>query len=106
MLASLQANIVLGTPITEYVPARLVDGRIAIVGDAAHVATPMTGRGFTEALEDAEALAVAIEWTRSGSATVDSTAKALLRYEKKRLRRSRATVESGQTFSRRFRTAA
>lgn len=106
MVASLRANLVLGTPITEYVPTRLVDGRIAIVGDAAYVATPMTGRGYTEALDDAETLADAIARARRSHTTVDITADALHRYEKKRLRKARGTVESGQNFSRRFRPAA
>lgn len=106
MLASLQKGLVLGTPITEYVPARLVDGRLAIVGDAAHVATPMTGRGFAEALDDAEALSDAIARARRGLSAPGTTVEALLRYEKKRLRRARGTVESGQQFSRRFRRAA
>ncbi|WP_442853138.1 FAD-dependent monooxygenase [Arthrobacter sp. 9MFCol3.1] len=39
----------------EYVPARLARGRVAIVGDAAHVPTPMAGSGFPESLCDAEA---------------------------------------------------
>ena len=34
-----------GAPIA-YVPDRLVNGRMVLVGDAAHVPTPMTGRGF------------------------------------------------------------
>ncbi|WP_374204661.1 FAD-dependent monooxygenase [Rathayibacter sp. VKM Ac-2929] len=106
MITSLRENIVLGTPITEYVPTRLVDGRLAIIGDAAHVATPMTGRGFTEALNDAEALADALDHARRTHSNTASTTTALLRYEKKRLRRARSTVESGQHFSRRFRPAA
>ncbi|WP_051215322.1 FAD-dependent monooxygenase [Granulicoccus phenolivorans] len=46
-----------GTPITEYLPERLVRGRMVLVGDAAHVPTPMTGRGFATSLDDAAALA-------------------------------------------------
>jgi len=45
------------TPIAEYVPDRLVNGRLALVGDAAHVPTPMTGCGFSASLDDAEAIA-------------------------------------------------
>ncbi|WP_442852616.1 FAD-dependent monooxygenase [Arthrobacter sp. 131MFCol6.1] len=48
MLDSIERRAVIGTPIAEYVPARLARGRVAIVGDAAHVPTPMTGSGFAE----------------------------------------------------------
>jgi 2-polyprenyl-6-methoxyphenol hydroxylase-like FAD-dependent oxidoreductase len=46
--------------IAEYVPDKLVKGRVALVGDAAHVPTPMTGSGFSASLHDAETLAAAI----------------------------------------------
>lgn len=35
---------VTGTPIAEWVPSVLSNGRLAIIGDAAHVQTPMTGK--------------------------------------------------------------
>jgi 2-polyprenyl-6-methoxyphenol hydroxylase-like FAD-dependent oxidoreductase len=89
---------VIGTPIAEYVPDRLVNGRIALVGDAAHVPTPMTGMGFNASLDDAEALAEALA-ARTGESSV---AEALQAYEKKRLGSARRLVQSGQQFSRGF----
>jgi 2-polyprenyl-6-methoxyphenol hydroxylase-like FAD-dependent oxidoreductase len=98
ILDSIERRAVIGTPIAEYVPDQLVRGRLALVGDAAHVPTPMTGSGFSESLHDAEALAaaVAIHPTGSGIAT------ALLDYEGARLRNARSLVQSGQGFSRSF----
>jgi hypothetical protein len=52
---------VFGAPAGEYLPSRLVRGRIALVGDAAHVASPMTGAGFQSALLDVEALATSLD---------------------------------------------
>jgi 2-polyprenyl-6-methoxyphenol hydroxylase-like FAD-dependent oxidoreductase len=95
IIDSIERRAVIGTPIAEYVPTRLAKGRIAIVGDAAHVPTPMTGSGFAESLYDAEALADAV--ANSGSA-----ATALLDYENARLRSARNLVQSGQGFSRSF----
>jgi 2-polyprenyl-6-methoxyphenol hydroxylase-like FAD-dependent oxidoreductase len=95
ILDSIKRRAVIGTPIAEYVPTRLAQGRVAIVGDAAHVPTPMTGSGFAESLYDAEALADAI-------ADADCTATALLDYEGARLRSARNLVQSGQGFSRAF----
>ncbi|WP_326827251.1 hypothetical protein [Streptomyces sp. NBC_01751] len=53
----LERRAVLGTPIAEHVPDRLVSGCLAFVGDAAHVPTSMTGSGRSMSLEDAEAIA-------------------------------------------------
>jgi 2-polyprenyl-6-methoxyphenol hydroxylase-like FAD-dependent oxidoreductase len=106
MHAALRAGRVIGTPISEYVPAKVVNGRLAIVGDAAHVATPMTGAGFTEALDDAEALADAIATAARHEFNARAATAALLRYEKTRLRSARSSVQFGQNFSKRFRPAA
>jgi 2-polyprenyl-6-methoxyphenol hydroxylase-like FAD-dependent oxidoreductase len=95
ILDSIERRAVIGTPIAEYVPTRLAHGRVAIVGDAAHVPTPMTGSGFAESLYDAEALADAI-------AEAGTTTTALLDYENARLRSARSLVQSGQGFSRSF----
>ena len=89
---------VIGTPIAEYVPDRLANGRLCLVGDAAHVPTPMTGNGFAASLADAEALADAL--------VRDTGAAALARYEAVRLGPARDLVRSGQGFSRGFARAA
>jgi len=103
---SLDAGRVIGTPISEYVPEVLADGRLAIVGDAAHVATPMTGSGFTEALHDAETLAAAIVAHPTVTDGWLDAPRALESYAQRRLMAARNTVLSGQHFSHRFRAAA
>lgn len=69
-----------GTPVAEYVPDRLVRGRVALVGDAAHVTDPMTGRGSAEALRDAKSLAAATGRPRTDA----DPAEALLDHERDR----------------------
>ncbi|WP_326686910.1 MULTISPECIES: FAD-dependent monooxygenase [unclassified Streptomyces] len=94
----IRRRAVLGTPIAEYVPDRLVNGRLALVGDAAHVPTPMTGSGFSMAAADADAVAGAV------AAGLDQQvmAPALAQYERTRLSSVRRSVQSGQQFSRSF----
>lgn len=106
MQASLRAGRVIGTPISEYVPHQLVNGRLAIVGDAAHVATPMTGSGFNQALDDAEVLADVVETAARRGLNSQTATAALIRYERTRLTSARSSVQSGRAFSRRFRPAA
>jgi 2-polyprenyl-6-methoxyphenol hydroxylase-like FAD-dependent oxidoreductase len=90
------------TPIAEYVPDRLAHGRVALVGDAAHVPTPMTGSGFSASLDDAEAITEALT---AGLRDVPMR-EALRRYEQARLHSVRGMVQSGQQFSRSFERAA
>ena len=52
-----ERQLVFGTPIAEYLPRRLVAGRIPIAGDAAHAASPMVGGGFRQGVFDAGQLA-------------------------------------------------
>jgi 2-polyprenyl-6-methoxyphenol hydroxylase-like FAD-dependent oxidoreductase len=98
MLECIDRRAVLGTPVVEYVPDRLVSGRLGLVGDAAHVATPMTGNGFSAAARDAMALADALDGGLSGDQAIES----LLDYEQSRLNAVRSLVQSGQNFSRAF----
>lgn len=86
---------VLATPIAEYLPERVVNGNVAIIGDAAHVQTPMTGAGFSEAVADAEVLSRMI-------ATAPGYEQALADYEKLRLTDMRRRVSAGMDFSRSF----
>jgi 2-polyprenyl-6-methoxyphenol hydroxylase-like FAD-dependent oxidoreductase len=94
----LRRGEVIGTPIGEYLPPRLVSGRVCLVGDAAHLPSPMTGSGFSASAQDALALAEAID----GDRTRNDILGALRRYEATRLGPSRQLVRSGRGFSRSF----
>ncbi|MBV9874718.1 MAG: FAD-dependent monooxygenase [Verrucomicrobia bacterium] len=98
ILDCLARRAVIGTPIGEYMPRRLSRGRVCIVGDAAHVPSPMTGRGFDASALDALALADALQ---DASARPKMTG-ALHRYEASRLDAARELVRSGYGFSRSF----
>ncbi|MNQ26923.1 FAD-dependent urate hydroxylase [compost metagenome] len=96
-LHSINSRNLTGIPVTEYVPDALVKGRVVLVGDAAHVITPLTAMGFNASLEDAATLADCISKERN----LDKAA-ALLQYESKRLKVVQNLVKSGQSFSRSF----
>ncbi|MDR7277266.1 FAD-dependent monooxygenase [Catenuloplanes atrovinosus] len=98
ILDCVRRRAVTATPIAEYVPDRLVNGRLALVGDAGHVPTPMTGLGFEAALQDAEAIAESLSVVRHGR----EIPGALRDYERRRLATVRELVRSGQEFSRSF----
>lgn len=87
-----------GIPIKEYVPERLVNGRIALIGDAAHVPAPITASGFNESLQDAAELGKHVSKGIIG----DDAYKALQKYETNRLNTVRQMVMSGQSFGRSF----
>lgn len=93
---AITSETLFATPISEYRPERLARGPVAILGDAAHVATPMTGRGFAMGAMDAGVLAECL--ARPGS----STAEALQRYEALRLPEVQAFVAASQDLSRRY----
>jgi 2-polyprenyl-6-methoxyphenol hydroxylase-like FAD-dependent oxidoreductase len=78
---ALAAGTVFGTPIVHYKPSRLVTGRVALAGDAAHAASPMVGGGFRQGLYDVRALAQAM--TAAGSPA--EVPGALARYQQARL---------------------
>ncbi|MCA1040691.1 FAD-dependent monooxygenase [Bacillus infantis] len=98
ILHSIQSRNFIGTPIAEYVPDILVKGRIAIVGDAAHLPTPLTASGFNASLQDAATLAECVGKGIEGAAA----ANALLKYESLRLKHARQIVQSGISFSKSF----
>ncbi|MBN3723683.1 FAD-dependent monooxygenase [Burkholderia sp. Ac-20379] len=98
ILHCLYRRAVIGTPIGEYMPSRLARGRVCLVGDAAHVPSPMTGRGFDASALDAMALRDALQ----DEARRDGIVRALRRYETRRLRAARELVRAGYDFSESF----
>jgi len=88
---------VFGTPVAEYLPVRLVRGRVALIGDAAHVASPMTGAGFQNALLDVDALAASL-----AGVTEPDVPAGLERYERDRLPQARRLVSSGMAWGQAY----
>ena len=98
ILYSIKTRNLIGAPVAEYIPDILAKGRIAIVGDAAHLPTSLTASGFNASLQDAAILAECVENGIKGTAACN----ALLEYDSIRLENSRQIVQSGQSFSRSF----
>ncbi|WNM32607.1 FAD-dependent monooxygenase [Streptomyces sp. Li-HN-5-11] len=71
----------------------VAEGRIVLVGDAAHAMTPNLGQGACQALEDAVTLAAAL----AGEPTVDS---ALARYDTERRPRSQSVARAARQAGR------
>jgi 2-polyprenyl-6-methoxyphenol hydroxylase-like FAD-dependent oxidoreductase len=88
-------DVLSGAPIAEYEPSRLSAGRLAIVGDAAHVVSPMTGRGFATGVEDAAVLSRLLADQHVG----ESVSAPLARYEAARLPFVRALVNHSRRIS-------
>ena len=66
-----------------------VDGRVALLGDAAHPMTPDAGQGVCQAMEDAWILASELKLATEKSEPVEDALKV---YEKKRTERTRKVV--------------
>lgn len=97
-LHAIKSRNFIGIPIKEYVPIKLMDGRFAIIGDAAHVPAPITTAGFNESLIDAVVLSqCAAEGLQGLKASL-----ALEKYESLRLEKMQEMVESGHEFSKSF----
>lgn len=88
----------IGTPIKEYYLEVLVKGRIAIIGDAAHVPAPITASGFNESLIDAVVLGESVREGIDGL----KVEEALRNYENRRLEKVQSMVQSGHSFSQSF----
>jgi 2-polyprenyl-6-methoxyphenol hydroxylase-like FAD-dependent oxidoreductase len=86
-------------PVYEHVPDRLASGRIALVGDAAHLSSPITGSGARMALLDALALSESL--AHEGLDVIS----ALRRYHAVRLAPSVAIVAHGSRAGAPFRAA-
>jgi len=98
MLHAIKTGNITGTPIKEYIPERLIRGRIALVGDAAHVPAPITASGFNASLKDAAELGKCVVKGINRQAGN----RALEKYESVRLNKVRQMVASGQWYSQSF----
>jgi 2-polyprenyl-6-methoxyphenol hydroxylase-like FAD-dependent oxidoreductase len=88
--SAIERGVIFGTPLAEYLPERLVAGRLGIVGDAAHVASPMVGAGFSSGLLDGAAFIDAV--SRSGGTAAEAATRALQRYNEIRLKPNQTRV--------------
>jgi 2-polyprenyl-6-methoxyphenol hydroxylase-like FAD-dependent oxidoreductase len=75
------------------IPRRLIAGRVALLGDAAHPMTPDLGQGACQGIEDAVVLAACFSQERDRGL-------ALARYQSARLRRVRAIVRESRRIGR------
>lgn len=87
-----------GAPIAEYRPERLVLGPLAILGDAAHVLSPMTGSGYATGVGDAAILSEMLS-RRNPSEPLSALLK---RYENVRLPYTRGLVNHSRKLSAEF----
>jgi len=83
-------------PVFEILPGKLVSGRVALVGDAAHLASPITGSGASMAMEDALVLGAALS-------KADSLEEALRTYASARRGPAARIVREGQSLGAAFR---
>lgn len=91
-------NTLSGSPIAEYLPQRLARGNMAIIGDAAHVITPMTGRGLLSGMEDASTVAYLLARRSPG----ETFATVLARYEQARLPFIKGLVKHSMNISNEY----
>jgi 2-polyprenyl-6-methoxyphenol hydroxylase-like FAD-dependent oxidoreductase len=90
IISAIEHRVIFGTPLAEYLPERLVAGRVGLVGDAAHVASPMVGAGVSSGLQDGTAFIEAV--SRSGGTKAHAGTQALRLYDKARLAPNRRRV--------------
>ena len=91
---------IFATPVAEYFPKRMVNGRLAIIGDAAHVTSPVTGRGFAAGVLDADLLAKNL--VRSNAHDSAGIARALESFESHRLPEAQSLAETSMAWSQAF----
>jgi 2-polyprenyl-6-methoxyphenol hydroxylase-like FAD-dependent oxidoreductase len=92
--ATLEHDRLFAAAIYEYVPQRLVGNRVVLIGDAGHVASPITGSGARFALQDALQLGTSLQG--------QAIEKGLADFEQQRLSVSRDLVLQGRAWGQNF----
>jgi 2-polyprenyl-6-methoxyphenol hydroxylase-like FAD-dependent oxidoreductase len=87
----------IGTPVAEYLPPQLVRQSAALIGDAAHVVSPITGAGFHNGLLDVQALTAALR-----TAPPERIQQALNHYQRRRMQPACRLVTQSQQWSRTY----
>jgi len=87
----------IGTPVAEYLPPQLVRESAVLIGDAAHVVSPVTGAGFHNGLLDIQALTAALH-----AVPPERIQQALNHYQQQRLQPARRLVTQSQQWSRTY----
>ncbi|HEX3966224.1 MAG TPA: FAD-dependent monooxygenase [Trebonia sp.] len=87
----------IGTPVAEYLPSQLARESAALIGDAAHVVSPITGAGFHNGLLDVQALTAALRTAPPGRIQ-----QALNDYQQRRIQPARGLVAQSQQWSRTY----
>jgi 2-polyprenyl-6-methoxyphenol hydroxylase-like FAD-dependent oxidoreductase len=94
---ALENGLVFGTPLVHFWPDRIVRGRVALAGDAAHAASPMVGGGFRQGLFDVAALSASIDAGRGLEVT-----DILAAYEQRRIGAARAHVAQSEAATQHY----
>ncbi len=90
LISATEESVILHNNIVDIEPlTRWIDGRVALLGDAAHAMTPNLGQGACQAMEDAVAMGSAVQ------ATPDVNA-ALANYQAKRLARANGILNQSR----------
>jgi 2-polyprenyl-6-methoxyphenol hydroxylase-like FAD-dependent oxidoreductase len=95
VLHAIEQKTLFATPISEYLPKVLTRNNAVMIGDAAHVVSPMTGRGFSTGVDDARVLASLLGDTGSAVEAHD----ALIQFEVRRLPVARQLVFESMRWS-------
>lgn len=88
-------------PLQQQHATSYVDGRVVLIGDAAHTLHPLAGQGINMGMQDATRLADAMAESVSHYGTLTHSAS-LGRYERERLTENLAMMASVEAFKRMF----
>lgn len=93
LIESVDEKEIIQTDLFDFTPIKKwTDGRIALIGDAAHATTPNLGQGACQAIEDALALAEEVSAN-------DDIEISLVKFQKRRIEKARFITNTSWLFS-------